>query len=100
MGLSLDAYFARIGYSGSTEPTLATLSELVRAHASAIPFENLDVLLGRRIGLDEDVGVSLSARAQLVADHAFCSFNPQCGTPRASRRASSISRNCSRAHAA
>ncbi|MBI5431221.1 MAG: arylamine N-acetyltransferase [Planctomycetes bacterium] len=54
MGLSLDAYFARIGYAGGAEPTLATLSELVRAHAGAIPFENLDVLLGRRIALDED----------------------------------------------
>ena len=33
------------------------------------------------IGLDEDVGVSLSARALLVTDHAFRSFIPQAGTP-------------------
>ena len=49
--IDLDAYFARIGYAGDTAPTLATLHGIVRAHAHAIPFENLDVLLGRRIGL-------------------------------------------------
>jgi len=49
--IDLDAYFARIGYAGDTAPTLATLHGIVRAHAQAIPFENLDVLLGRRIGL-------------------------------------------------
>jgi N-hydroxyarylamine O-acetyltransferase len=50
--LDLDAYFARIGYDGAREPTLATLNGIVRAHAETIPFENLDVLLGRRIDLD------------------------------------------------
>jgi N-hydroxyarylamine O-acetyltransferase len=48
----LDAYFARIGYQGSREPTLDTLHRLSLAHASTIPFENLDVLLGRPIDLD------------------------------------------------
>lgn len=48
----LDAYFARIGYTGSREPDLVTLRALVRAHISTIPFENLDVLLGRAIDLD------------------------------------------------
>jgi N-hydroxyarylamine O-acetyltransferase len=48
---SLDAYFDRIGYGGSTAPTLATLHALTNAHARAIPFENLDVLLGRPISL-------------------------------------------------
>jgi N-hydroxyarylamine O-acetyltransferase len=48
----LDAYFARIGYTGSREPTLATLRALSLHHASSIPFENLDVLLGRGIDLD------------------------------------------------
>lgn len=50
--IDLDGYFARIGYRGSRAPTLATLNEIVRAHVETIPFENLDVLLGRRIDLD------------------------------------------------
>jgi arylamine N-acetyltransferase len=40
------AYFARIAYSGSVDPTLRTLTELVAAHVRRIPFENLDPLLG------------------------------------------------------
>ncbi|MFA6961433.1 MAG: arylamine N-acetyltransferase [Opitutaceae bacterium] len=48
----LDAYFARIGYTGPREPTLATLHAIVRHHTATIPFENLDVLLGHRIQLD------------------------------------------------
>lgn len=44
--LNLTAYFARIEYSGPTDPTLATLAELVAAHVRSIPFENLDPLLG------------------------------------------------------
>jgi N-hydroxyarylamine O-acetyltransferase len=50
--IDLDRYFARIGYRGTRAPTLATLNEIVRAHVETIPFENLDVLLGRRIDLD------------------------------------------------
>jgi arylamine N-acetyltransferase len=54
-GIDLAAYFTRIGYSGSTDPTLETLSELVAAHERSIPFENLDPLLGvpvTDLGLD------------------------------------------------
>jgi N-hydroxyarylamine O-acetyltransferase len=50
--LDLDAYCARIGFAGDRSPTLATLQALVLAHVQAIPFENLDVLLGRGIDLD------------------------------------------------
>jgi len=50
--LDLDAYFARVGYTGSREPSLATLNALMAAHTRAIPFENLDVLLGRPIALE------------------------------------------------
>jgi len=50
--IDLDAYFARIGWGGGTSPTLDTLSGLLRAHMAAIPFENLDVLLGRPVRLD------------------------------------------------
>ncbi len=48
----LDAYFARIAYTGPRDPTLATLHAITAHHAAAIPFENLDVLLGRPISLD------------------------------------------------
>lgn len=47
----LDAYFARIGYRGSREPTRSTLDAIVLAHVRTIPFENLDVLLRRPIDI-------------------------------------------------
>jgi N-hydroxyarylamine O-acetyltransferase len=52
--LDLDAYLGRIEWTGATPPTFRTLAGLVRAHMSNIPFENLDVLLGRRIRLDSE----------------------------------------------
>lgn len=52
--LDLDAYLSRIGYSGPTKPDLVSLSGLLAAHMNAIPFENIDVLLGRPIRLDLD----------------------------------------------
>jgi len=48
----LPAYLSRIGYDGPTKPDLATLGGLLAAHMNAIPFENIDVLLGRPIRLD------------------------------------------------
>jgi N-hydroxyarylamine O-acetyltransferase len=51
---SADGYFERIGWRGRLEPTLDTLTALLRAHMARIPFENLDVLLGRGIRLDLD----------------------------------------------
>lgn len=52
--IDLTAYFARIGYSGPAHPpaTLDTLRALHLLHPQAIPFENLDVLLGRPVKLD------------------------------------------------
>ena len=49
--VDLDAYFKRIGYDGPREPTLAVLRAITQKHPDAIPFENLDVLLGRGISL-------------------------------------------------
>lgn len=51
-GLDLEAYLRRIGYTGALKPTYATLEALHLAHATHIPFENLDVLLKRPIRLD------------------------------------------------
>jgi N-hydroxyarylamine O-acetyltransferase len=50
----LRAYLDRIGWSGSVAATFETLSGVLRAHMRAIPFENLDVLLGRGIRVDLD----------------------------------------------
>jgi len=50
--LDLAAYFARIGYTGPREPTLAVLRALQLQHMIAVPFENLDVLLGRHISIE------------------------------------------------
>jgi N-hydroxyarylamine O-acetyltransferase len=52
MSIDLDAYFKRIGYTGPREASLATLRELHYLHPQAIPFENLDPLLGRPVKLD------------------------------------------------
>lgn len=50
--IDLDAYFARIGYAGPRTPTLDVLNALSAAHVRSIPFENIDVVLGRPIELD------------------------------------------------
>ena len=43
----------RITYHGSCEPILPTLQALHEAHQLAVPFENLDISLGRAIVLDK-----------------------------------------------
>src|SRR3546814_18652348 len=50
--IDLDAYFRRIGYSGSSEATLETLRALHLRHPQAIPFEKIDPLLRRPVGVD------------------------------------------------
>jgi N-hydroxyarylamine O-acetyltransferase len=59
--LDLDAYLRRVSYSGPTEPSGAALAALHRAHLAAIPFENLDIMLGRGVQVDLD-----SIQAKLV----------------------------------
>src|SRR4051794_34635357 len=49
--LDLDAYLARIGQEAGP-PDAATLDRLHRAHVRTIPFENLDVVLGRPVATD------------------------------------------------
>jgi N-hydroxyarylamine O-acetyltransferase len=61
--MNLDAYFERIGYAGERAATLPVLRGVVAAHVCSVPFENLDVLLGRGISL-EDAAVE----RKLVAD--------------------------------
>ncbi|MEU1311638.1 arylamine N-acetyltransferase [Streptomyces cinnamoneus] len=50
--LDLDAYLDRIGLQGPLEPNLETLRAMHRGHVAAIPFENLEVQLGRPVLLD------------------------------------------------
>src|SRR6478672_12372358 len=47
-----DAWLDRIGYRGPREATLAVLRDLVYAHATAISYESIDVLLDRPPTLD------------------------------------------------
>lgn len=47
-----DAYLARIKYEGPLIPSVETLRDLHRAHVMTVPFENLDIHLGRSISLD------------------------------------------------
>jgi len=51
--VDIPAYLARIHYSGATEAHAEILSALHRAHMVAVPFENLDIHLGRKITVDE-----------------------------------------------
>ena len=50
--IDLTAYFARIGYSGLAEPTLAVLRDLHARHPARIAFEALDPFLGRPVEID------------------------------------------------
>jgi len=51
--VNLNAYFERIGFSGSIAPSLATLETLHALHPAAIAFENLNPLLGLPVELDQ-----------------------------------------------
>jgi len=48
----LEAYLRRIDALRPSEPSAESLATLQQAHLAAIPFENLDVLLGKPIRLD------------------------------------------------
>jgi N-hydroxyarylamine O-acetyltransferase len=50
--MDVEAYLDRIGYRGPQEVSSGSLRELHAAHTFAVPFENLDIHLGRAISLD------------------------------------------------
>jgi len=50
----LSKYFRRIGYTGTSKPNVDVLNSVLRHHVFAIPFENLDVQLGRPVTTDID----------------------------------------------
>jgi N-hydroxyarylamine O-acetyltransferase len=51
--MNLSAYLQRLNYTGPLAPTAETLRALHLAHLLAVPFENLDIHLGRVIVPDE-----------------------------------------------
>lgn len=63
--LDLAAYLDRIGCRGPLGVEGRTLSRLHRAHVAAIPFENLDIILGRGVEVDlEHVQAKLVTRGR------------------------------------
>lgn len=50
--MDVSAYLARIGYRGPRDVSARTLGELHLAHLYTVPFENLDIHLGRPLSLD------------------------------------------------
>jgi len=66
--LDLDAYLARVGVGRDV-----SVAELHRAHVAAVPFENLDVMLGRGVRVDlPDVAAKLvdARRGGYCYEHA------------------------------
>jgi len=59
--IDMPAYLQRIGYHGDLSPRPALLDAIHLAHATRIPFENLDILMGRPIRVDLE-----SIQAKLV----------------------------------
>ncbi len=55
--MNVHAYLARIGLTERPEPNLSGLRALHRAHLTAIPYENLDVQLGRTVTTSPDAAV-------------------------------------------
>ena len=51
--MEIESYLQRIKHVGEARPDEATLRALHRAHLFAVPFENLDIHLGRKIVCDE-----------------------------------------------
>lgn len=50
--MDLQRYFERVGFTDNAPPTLETLRALQRSHVCRVPFENLDVQLGRPTSTD------------------------------------------------
>ena len=51
--MNVDAYLRRINYTGPVDPSPETLRDLHLAHLLSVPFENLDIHLGRPIVLED-----------------------------------------------
>ena len=69
MTLDLERYLERIGWTGGLAPSFETLAGLVQHHIIKIPFENLDVLLGRPVSLDLE---NLQAKLVTARRGGYC----------------------------
>jgi N-hydroxyarylamine O-acetyltransferase len=67
--VNLDAYFDRIGWRGARTASRDVLAGLLAQHMRAIPFENLDVLLGNPPRLDLP---SLEAKLVTARRGGYC----------------------------
>jgi N-hydroxyarylamine O-acetyltransferase len=67
--MNVEAYLQRIGYDGDRIPNAESLRNLHHAHMLTVPFENLDIHLGRPIVLDEK---SLYEKIVLRRRGGFC----------------------------
>ena len=63
------AYLSRVGYQGTTAPTLETLQGLHEAHVGAVIFENVNALSGLPINLD---GTSLEDKIVRQGRGGYC----------------------------
>jgi N-hydroxyarylamine O-acetyltransferase len=70
----IDAWFSRIGYDASRDPTLGNLKRLVTAHATAIAYESIDVLLNKPPSLDP----KLLQSKMILVDEAVTALNRTC----------------------
>ena len=52
--MNVESYLKRINYEGSLNPSHETLTALQKAHLLNVPFENLDIALGRPIVLNDE----------------------------------------------
>ena len=67
--LDLNAYLERTGARVPLAPSAEALADLQQAHVGAVPFENLDILLGRSILLDLE---SLQAKLVTARRGGYC----------------------------
>ena len=67
--LDLEGYLGRISAAAPLAPSAEALADLQQAHVGAIPFENLDILLGRPIALDL---TSLQAKLVTARRGGYC----------------------------
>src|SRR5690349_12724718 len=65
----VSAYLSRIAYDGPVAPTLPVLQAVHLAHLRSVPFENLDLHLGRPISLAEE---DVYAKVVLGRRGGFC----------------------------
>ncbi len=50
--LDVALYLKRIGYTGPTDVSVATLTQLQERHLHAVPYENFDILKGIPLSLE------------------------------------------------